>query len=387
MSRKAKGIVRPDFSRERDQKLDLSEMFAASMATQVIDADGQPGTSMEGARLLPLDLVDHNPYQARQAFDVGALQELADSISEHGVIEPVIVRPSEIHEGRYEIVAGERRYRAAMLAEQDVIPARIMEVDAKQAAILTALENLQREDLDIEDEARQFAYLCEALEVSQRELARMLGKNHVYIARRIRLLKRPDLMEEYRSGRLVLLQAAALAGTVDDEVEDAQAEGVSRRNTLPDSGEPGGQGESGQSELQLVEREDLPGFVVKRGGAGHGTDKRAGTGGTGGAGGAKRPMFRWRPLLQFHNWVDRTRIADIPEDERATVRAQLTEIKEVLEKQLAELEQLQGVQQTQGNRDVVVSAEAEGTPETQAESESGESSPNSPSQIDAGKGR
>ena len=136
-------------------------------------------------------------------------------------------------------MAGERRYRAAMLAEQDVIPARIMELDAKQAAIVTALENLQREDLDIEDEARQFAYLCEALEVSQRELARMLGKNHVYIARRIRLLKRPDLMEEYRSGRLVLLQAAALAGTTDHEVEDVEAEGVSPRNTLPDTDEPG----------------------------------------------------------------------------------------------------------------------------------------------------
>jgi ParB family transcriptional regulator, chromosome partitioning protein len=355
MTKRAKGIVKPDFSRERDQKLDLSEMFAASMATEVLAADGQPGTTMEGARLLPLNLIDHNPYQARQAFDLDALRELAESIREHGVIEPVIVR---LNEGRYEIVAGERRYRAAILAEQEAMPARIMELDAHQAAIVTALENLQREDLDIEDEARQFSYLCEALEVSQRELARMLGKNHVYIARRIRLLKRPDLMEEYRAGRLVLLQAAALAGPAEEGNElgeaqeaegaggaEAEGEGVSPRNTLPEEGEPGETGETGQGELELVEREDLPGFVVKRGPvgepAGSANSRRTPGGGAGGGSGARRPLFRWRPLQQFHNWVGRTRIADIPVDERATVQAQLREIKEALEKQLAELEQLQ----------------------------------------------
>lgn len=353
MTKRAKGIVKPDFSRERDQKLDLSEMFAASMATQVIGADGGPGKSMEGARLLPLDLIDHNPHQSRQAFDMDTLEELAGSIREHGVIEPVIVREND---GRYEIVAGERRYRAAMIAEQETIPARIMELDARQAAIITALENLQREDLDIEDEARQFAYLCEALEVSQRELARMLGKNHVYIARRIRLLRRPDLMEEYRAGRLVLLQAAALAGPVEEEGgedEDADEETVSPRNSLP-----GELGEPGQSELELVEREDLPGYMVKRGAAGEpaenaGERRATGAGGTG----IRRPLFRWRPLQQFHNWVDRTRIADIPPDERATVQAQLTEIKEALEKQLAELEELRASTEVEKPEE---SAEAKG---------------------------
>ena len=347
MSKRDKGIVKPDFSRERDRTLDLSEMFAASMSTRVTDADGGPGESMEGARVLPLDLIDHNPYQSRQAFDLDSLRELADSIREHGVIEPVIVRPNE---GRYEIVAGERRYRAAVIAEQESIPARIMELDAHQAAIVTALENLQREDLDIEDEARQFAYLCEALEVSQRELARMLGKNHVYISRRIKLLKRPDLMEEYRAGRLVLLQAAALAGATEEEGEGevaedddgADDESVSRRNT-PDRAEGVEEaGETEQSELELVERGDLPGFVVMRGG-----DRESGEGRSAGSAGrrpgGRRPLFRWRPLQQFYNWVGRTHIADVPPDERAQVRAQLTEIKEALEKQLAELEQLEGV--------------------------------------------
>lgn len=345
MSKRAKEVVRPDFTRGRDQKLDLSEMFAAGMATEALDADGEPGKRMEGARLLPLDLIDHNPYQARQAFDVEALQELADSIREHGVIEPIIVR---LVDERYEIVAGERRYRAAILAEQKAIPASIMELDARQAAIITALENLQREDLDIEDEARQFAYLCDELDVSQRELARMLGKGHVYISRRIKLGKHPDLMEEYRAGRLTLLQAADLAGVRDEETEGAdvvsgstEAESVSARNSLRESGE------EGQDGLELVEREDLPGFLVKRG-AGTPTGQGDYAGDTAGSRSGhlgtqrgKRPLFRWRPLQQFYNWVGRTRIADVPADERAQVRAQLTEIKDALEKQLAELEELQ----------------------------------------------
>jgi hypothetical protein len=211
----------------------------------------------------------------------------------------------------------------------------------KQASIITALENLQREDLDIEDEARQFARLCEVLEVSQRELARMLGKNPVYISRRIRLLKRPDLMEEYRAGRLTLHQAAAQAESLD-LVDKLDAESDSRGITdqLPTVADEGVQ-------LELLEREDLHGFIVARTGTdsdltGQQSDSRGITssGQRIGNGGGRKPLFRWRPLQQFYNWVGRTQVADIPFDERATVHAQLTEIKDALEKQLAELEQL-----------------------------------------------
>ena len=96
MSKKDKGIVRPDFSRERDQKLDYPICSLPGMSTQVIDADGQPGTSMDGARILPLDLSTTIPTRLARCSTSTALQELADSIREHGVIEPVIVRPSEI---------------------------------------------------------------------------------------------------------------------------------------------------------------------------------------------------------------------------------------------------------------------------------------------------
>ena len=144
-------------------------------------------------------------------------------------------------------------------------------------------------------------------------------------------------MEEYRSGRLVLLQAAALAGASgDEEGEDEDAEDVSQRNMLPGTDEEGDTAEGG--ELQLVEREDLPGYVVQRGPGASGSDRRPGALGRAGA---RRPMFRWRPLMQFHNWVGRTQINDVPPDERATVRRQLTEIKDALEKQLAQLDQLE----------------------------------------------
>ncbi|MEO8288787.1 MAG: ParB/RepB/Spo0J family partition protein [Chloroflexota bacterium] len=315
--------------------------LAPASRYEVLAPTSLPGMEMQDARLLPLDLIDHNPYQARQAFDASALEELAESVREHGVLEPILVRPSE--GGRYEIMAGERRYRASLIAEQETIPARIMDINSKEAAIVTALENLQREDLDIEDEARQFAYLCEVLEVSQRELAKMLGKNPVYISRRVRILRRPDLMEEYRAGRLTLHQAAAQAEQSSGDEAGPASESDSRGITS-------GQAQDIQAgnHLELIEREDLPGFIVSRGpgedpaiyesdsrgitsrGQGQGRNNSAGS----------RQMFRWRPLQQFYNWVGRTQVSDIPLDERASVRAQLTGIKEALEKQLAELEQL-----------------------------------------------
>jgi ParB/RepB/Spo0J family partition protein len=283
---------------------------------------------LQDARNLPLSLIDPNQHQSRQAFDIEGLQELASTMRDYGVLEPIIVRPVE---GRYEIVAGERRYRAALIAELDVIPAIIRHLDDQQAAIVTALENLQREDLDIEDEARQFDYLCNALDVSQRELARMLGKDHGYISRRIRLLKRPDLMAAYRAGMLVFHEATALTGSAETEV-DQDAESVSQGHTLP------GSEERGEGDIELVEREDLPGYLVKRGGA-----PASGSTSPGVSQGHKssRPLFRWRPLQQFQNWVGRMKPEEVPVDERASVKAQVVEIKALLEQLERALEEIE----------------------------------------------
>lgn len=284
-----------------------------------------PGYELEDARLLPIDWIDPNPYQARQAFDPLALEELADSIREHGVIEPIIVRPVG---GRYEIVAGERRHRAAGLAGQETIPVRIMDLNTEQAAFITAIENLQREDLDIEDEARQFAYLLEVTGMSQRRLAGQLGVNYNYLSRRVRLLKRPDLMEQYRSGRKKLHEALALldaplaiadADFNEDADDGAEQETVSPgHNTDPDD------------DIELVEREDLPGYIVSRG---HSSE--------GGAPSLRRETFRWRPAMQFRNWLTRTKPEAIPVEERATFKAQIAEIRSQLEEWEKALEQAQ----------------------------------------------
>ena len=321
-----------------DLGVNLDDMFARSASPNGSVA----GPADQGE--LPLDAIDHNPYQARQAFNPASLQELADSIREHGVIEPIIVRP--VGE-RYEIVAGERRYRAASIAELSSIPTRIMELDDTQAAIFTALENLQREDLDIEDEGRQFAYLQQLTGLSQRKLARKLGVERQYISRRIRLLKRPDLLQEYRSGMKTLHQVLSVAGSdPDGESEDADGpeESGSRGPTLVVGGENGA-GES-DSDIELVEREELSGYLVERRQAGHAAD---GTGAAGASHAASRAgsqtrggtRFRWRPLQQFYTWVGRMKPEEVPLDERASVKAQVVEIKarlEQLERALEEAE-------------------------------------------------
>jgi ParB/RepB/Spo0J family partition protein len=298
---------------------------------------------------------------------MAGLEELAESIREHGVIEPIIVRP--VGE-RYEIVAGERRYRASLIAELKQIPARVMELDDTQAAIFTALENLQREDLDIEDEGRQFAYLQQLTGLSQRKLAQKLGVDRQYISRRIRLLKRPDLLQDYRSGQKTLHQVLSVVGSepadADADVDEVDGDvagvaGVGDASEAAESGSAGptdasadhegGIDATGAGGIELVEREDLAGYLVARRPLNSSASTTSATSTTPAySGGSTRrggTRFRWRPLQQFYTWVGRTRVTDIPVDERATMRVQLTEIKDALEKQLAELDRLSESEEVQ----------------------------------------
>lgn len=192
-----------------------------------------PGEEITNARRLPLALIDVNPHQARQQFDEGALDELTASIREHDVLQPIGVIQTD---DRFRIIFGERRFRAAIAAEKTDIPAVIYEgLSEQDAAILTALENLQREDLDLEDEARQFSYLLEVTGLSQRALAERLGKTHNYISRRVRLLRdRPQLFEAIREGRITQREAldqlasedALYHGDTADEKRDADGDGA-----------------------------------------------------------------------------------------------------------------------------------------------------------------
>ena len=140
---------------------------------------------------LPLELIFPNPNQARKYFDPGALQELASSIKERGVIEPILVRPKD---GRYEIVAGERRYRASKLAGLREIPAMVREMSDEEAAADSLLENFQREDLTVMEKARALDSLIEMM--SHEEAARRLGCSVSTVRRHLELLDLPPIIQD-----------------------------------------------------------------------------------------------------------------------------------------------------------------------------------------------
>jgi ParB family transcriptional regulator, chromosome partitioning protein len=148
------------------------------------------GRDQEGLRDIPLDLIGPNPSQPRRHFDEPALIALADSIRARGVLQPIVVRP--LVGGRYEVVAGERRFRAAKIAELDRIPAIVRETDDAERLELALIENMARADLNPVEEARACATLVDDLGMSKEEVARRVGRSRVAVANLIRTLELPD---------------------------------------------------------------------------------------------------------------------------------------------------------------------------------------------------
>jgi ParB family chromosome partitioning protein len=150
---------------------------------------------------LNIDLIDPNPGQARSLFDPEALEELAASIREHGVINPVIVESKG--DGRYGLVAGERRLRASRIAGRTEIPAIVRDYTEQKRAAVSLIENIQRADLNPIEEAAAYKSLMALSGLSQEEAAAMVGKNRATVANTLRLLKLPDAMQEsLREGAL-----------------------------------------------------------------------------------------------------------------------------------------------------------------------------------------
>lgn len=142
---------------------------------------------------LYLDDIIPNRFQPREVFNEEALKELADSIKEHGVIQPIIVRKIG---DKYEIIAGERRYKASTMAGMTKIPAIIRNLDDKEASKVALLENLQRKDLTAIEEARTYQKILELDSMTQEELGRTMGKSQAAIANKMRLLSLPDEVQE-----------------------------------------------------------------------------------------------------------------------------------------------------------------------------------------------
>ena len=169
-----------------------------------------------GLALLSVSAIEPHPEQPRRRFDEAALEELAASIAARGVIQPVIVRPHGA--GRYQIVAGERRWRAAQRAQLHEIPAIVRDLTEREVMALALIENLQREDLNPIEEARAYQRLAEGEGLTQADIARMVDKSRSHVANIQRLLGLPEgVMDLVEEGHLSMGHARALIGAEDAE--------------------------------------------------------------------------------------------------------------------------------------------------------------------------
>ncbi|MGA7907248.1 MAG: ParB/RepB/Spo0J family partition protein [Candidatus Sulfotelmatobacter sp.] len=175
----------------------------------------EPAARGISIRQIPIASIDENPYQTRYLFSEEALAELADSIKECGVLQPIIVRPGE-EEGRYTLVLGERRHRASKLAGMDTIPAIVRRVSEQQAAEMTLIENLQREDLNCMEQAEAFRVLSKEFEMTQEEIGKRVGMSRESVSNYMRLLRLPEKVMEYlATDRLSFSEARELLGLHD----------------------------------------------------------------------------------------------------------------------------------------------------------------------------
>ena len=161
--------------------------------------------------------IEPNKDQARKHFDDEALSELANSIAQHGVLQPLLVRP--IIGGGYQLVAGERRWRASRIAGLTQVPAIIKELSDTDAAVISLIENLQREDLNPVEEAFGFASLIKDFNLTQEEAAQRVGKSRPAVANALRLLKLPEsVLDLVRENKLSAGHAKALASLNDENL-------------------------------------------------------------------------------------------------------------------------------------------------------------------------
>ncbi|GAA3622372.1 ParB/RepB/Spo0J family partition protein [Secundilactobacillus similis] len=183
---------------------------------EALFADNSVDPEAETVVDLKLDQISPNPYQPRQKFDEDALQDLARSIKKSGVFQPIIVRQPDPEVSRYEILAGERRYRASKLVDNDSIPAIIREVTESQMMEIAVMENLQREDLTPLEEAEAYEMLMSNLKLTQAEVSSRLGKSRPYIANYLRLLGLPKQVKDLlQKKRLSMGQARTLLSLKD----------------------------------------------------------------------------------------------------------------------------------------------------------------------------
>jgi ParB family chromosome partitioning protein len=218
-------LARPDFraaaARRLSEERELSPTIVSLLSAE------RAGTRLSGVRTIPLDRIVPNPDQPRLAFDEESLHELSASIREHGILQPILVRP--LGNAQFQLIAGERRWRASREAGLETIPALVEEIDDDTALEIAIIENLQREDLSPLDEAGIYDRMIRDHGYSVRKLAQKLGKDKGYLENRLRLADAPPEIRELVSLRRdTLSHAYELLKVSDPRKRKRLAESVAR---------------------------------------------------------------------------------------------------------------------------------------------------------------
>jgi ParB family transcriptional regulator, chromosome partitioning protein len=212
--------------------LAASPVVLGSAQAEVISlqARADESASRDVVANLAIDKIDKNPHQTRQVFDEQTLIELRDSIKEHGVVQPVVVRPAE-EQGRYILVLGERRLRASKMAGKGTVPALVRRLSPQQAAEMTVLENVVREDLTCLEQAQAFKVLSQEFHLTQAQIAERIGVSRETVANYMRLLRLPQKVMTYMLEEKLTFSDARLllALESDQQIEQLADEIVSKQ--------------------------------------------------------------------------------------------------------------------------------------------------------------
>jgi ParB family transcriptional regulator, chromosome partitioning protein len=210
----------------------LGRGLASLIGDMGAETNAPPERPRAGQRRVAIEFLHPNPRNPRRHFAAAELDELAASIKERGVIQPIAVRPAPGANGTFEIIAGERRWRAAQRAGIHDVPVVVLEVNDAEALELAIIENVQREDLNALEEAAGYQALGDEFKYSQDDIARVVGKSRSHIANMLRLFKLPDVVQAFiRRGELQAGHARALIGHPNAEAlaRDIVARGLNVR--------------------------------------------------------------------------------------------------------------------------------------------------------------
>lgn len=193
----------------------LDSLFGQQNVTDILE-DIENGKDQRSQLMIPVSEIRPNPYQPRKIFNKEALEELSLSIQQHGVFTPILVKKSI---SGYELITGERRWRASKMANLEEIPAIVVDFDDQQMMEVALLENVQREDLNAIEEAKAYEQLIQRLNYTQEQLAHRIGKSREHITNTLRLLRLPEeVQEKVTSKQLSMGHARALLGLKDEEL-------------------------------------------------------------------------------------------------------------------------------------------------------------------------